>query len=195
MSNSPYILFAEHVERDGTSLFEVARESGIEGIVAKRADSLYRPGIRSPDWLKIKSWLSQSCVIAGYTAGRGRRTNQMGALILAVMEGDRLVHCGQVGTGFDEKTLRDLRERLRPLEVRTCPLDVPPRRPNPPPGSNPSWSARSDSPGGRATASSATPPSAPFASTNAPKTPSEKCFSGRNLRGRGLRSPPAHDAS
>ena len=129
--DSPYILFAEHVERDGISLFDVARESGIEGIVGKRADSLYRPAIRSPDWVKIKSWLSQSCVIAGYTAGRGRRTNQLGALILAVLEGDHLVHCGQVGTGFDEKTLRDLRERLRPLEVKTCPLDVTPKTSEP----------------------------------------------------------------
>jgi bifunctional non-homologous end joining protein LigD len=129
--DSPHILFAEHVERDGESLFEIARESGIEGIVGKRADSLYRPGARSPDWVKIKSWRSQSCVIAGYTAGRGRRTNQLGALILAVLDGTRLVHCGQVGTGFDEKTLRDLKDRLRPLEVKTCPLDVTPRTSEP----------------------------------------------------------------
>ncbi|HEX4863421.1 MAG TPA: non-homologous end-joining DNA ligase, partial [Acidimicrobiales bacterium] len=129
--DSPYILFAEHVERDGTSLFEIARESGVEGIIGKRADSLYRPGVRTPDWVKIKSWLSQSCVIAGYTAGRGRRTNQLGALILAVLDGTRLVHCGQVGTGFDEKTLRDLRDRLRPLEVKTCPLDAVPKTSEP----------------------------------------------------------------
>jgi bifunctional non-homologous end joining protein LigD len=129
--DSPHILFAEHVERDGTSLFEVARESGIEGIVGKRADSLYRPGLRPPDWVKVKSWISQSCVVAGYTAGRGRRTNQLGALILAVLDGTRLVHCGQVGTGFDEKTLRDLRDRLRPLEVRTCPLDTIPKTTEP----------------------------------------------------------------
>ena len=129
--DSPHILFAEHVERDGTSLFEVARSSGIEGIVGKRADSLYRPGIRSPDWVKIKSWLSQSCVIVGYTAGRGRRANQLGALILAVLDGGHLVHCGQVGTGFDDKTLRDIRDRLRPLEVKTCPLDVAPKTAEP----------------------------------------------------------------
>jgi bifunctional non-homologous end joining protein LigD len=129
--DSPYILFAAHVERDGTSLFEVARKSGIEGIVGKRADSLYHPGTRSPDWVKIKSWLSQSCVVAGYTAGRGRRTNQLGALILAVLDGNRLVHCGQVGTGFDDKTLRDLKDRLRPLEVKTCPLDPPPKTSEP----------------------------------------------------------------
>ncbi|MFZ0127885.1 MAG: non-homologous end-joining DNA ligase [Candidatus Dormiibacterota bacterium] len=129
--DSPHILFAEHVERDGTSLFEVARSSGIEGIVGKRADSLYHPGIRSPDWVKIKSWLSQSCVIVGYTAGRGRRANQLGALILAVRDGGHLVHCGQVGTGFDDKTLRDIRDRLRPLEVKTCPLDVTPKTAEP----------------------------------------------------------------
>ena len=129
--DSPNILFAAHVEGDGTSLFDVARGSGIEGIVGKRADSLYRPGIRSPDWVKIKSWLSQSCVIAGYTAGRGRRSNQLGALILAVLDGTRLVHCGQVGTGFDDKTLRDLRERLRPLEVPRCPLEVTPKTSEP----------------------------------------------------------------
>jgi bifunctional non-homologous end joining protein LigD len=129
--DSPNILFASHVERDGTSLFEVARGSGIEGIVGKRADSLYRPGIRSPNWVKIKSWLSQSCVIAGYTAGRGRRANQLGALILAVLDGNRLVHCGQVGTGFDEKTIRDLRERLRPLERNACALEVTPKTSEP----------------------------------------------------------------
>ena len=129
--DSPHILFAEHVERDGKSLFDVARKSGIEGIVGKRADSLYRPGIRSPEWVKIKSWLGPSCVIAGYTAGRGRRTNQLGALILAVLDGGRLVHCGQVGTGFDEKTLRDLRERLAPLDAKTCQLDVTPKTSEP----------------------------------------------------------------
>jgi bifunctional non-homologous end joining protein LigD len=129
--DSPNILFAAHVERDGKSLFDVARESGIEGIVAKRADSLYRPGTRSPEWIKIKSWRDQSCVIAGFTAGRGRRTNQLGALILAVLDGTRLVHCGQVGTGFDEKTLRDLRDRLKPLEVSTCALDVTPKTSEP----------------------------------------------------------------
>jgi bifunctional non-homologous end joining protein LigD len=129
--DSPNILFAAHVERDGQSLFDVARESGIEGIVGKRADSLYHPGVRSPEWVKIKSWLGQSCVIAGYTAGRGRRTNQLGALILAVLDGNRLVHCGQVGTGFDDKTLRDLKTRLHPLEVAKCQLDVTPKTSEP----------------------------------------------------------------
>lgn len=129
--DSPHILFAEHVERDGVALFEEARKSGIEGIVGKRADSPYRPGMRTSDWVKIKSWRSQSCVIVGYTAGRGRRANQLGALILAVLDGERLVHCGQVGTGFDDKTLRDIRERLRPLIVDKCPIDPIPKTSEP----------------------------------------------------------------
>ena len=129
--DSPHILFAAHVERDGTALFEEARRSGIEGVVGKRADSPYRPGVRSPDWVKIKSWRTQSCVIVGYTAGRGRRSNQLGALILAVLDGDRLFHCGQVGTGFDETTLRDLKQRLAPLIVEQCPLDPVPRTSEP----------------------------------------------------------------
>ena len=129
--DSPYVLFAEHVERDGNALFEEARQAGIEGIVGKRADSPYRAGTRSPEWVKIKSWRSQSCVIAGYTAGRGKRSNQLGALILAITAGKRLIHCGQVGTGFDEKTLRDLKDRLAPLIVATCPLDTTPRTAEP----------------------------------------------------------------
>jgi bifunctional non-homologous end joining protein LigD len=129
--DSPNILFAEHVERDGKSLFDVARASGIEGIMGKRADSLYHPGLRTQEWVKIKSWLTQSCVIAGYTAGRGRRSNQLGALILAVLDGSRLVHCGQVGTGFDDKTLRTLKDLLKPLEIATCALDTTPKTSEP----------------------------------------------------------------
>ena len=129
--DAPHILFAEHVERDGVALFEEARKNGIEGIVAKRADSLYRPGLRTPDWVKIKSWRTQSCVIAGYTAGRGRRSNQLGALILAIQDNGRLKHCGQVGTGFNDKTLQALKAQLAPLIVDKCQLDTTPRTTEP----------------------------------------------------------------
>jgi bifunctional non-homologous end joining protein LigD len=129
--DSPHVLFAEHVERDGVALFEEARKSGIEGIVGKRADSLYHPGARTPEWVKIKSWRSQSCVIAGYTAGRGRRSNQLGALILAILDNGRLVHCGQVGTGFNDAMLRDLKAQLASLVVERCPLPKTPRTTEP----------------------------------------------------------------
>src|SRR5579884_1128113 len=100
-------------------------------MVAKRADSRYEPGRRSRDWLKVKSWLTQSCVIAGYTAGQGKRKEHLGALILAVLREGKLVHCGQVGTGFDEAMLRKLRERLRPLEVSTPQISPAPKTSEP----------------------------------------------------------------
>jgi len=121
------LLYADHVENDGVTLYEQAKRMHVEGIVGKRAASPYRPGVRSPDWVKVKAWLSQSCVIVGYTAGRGRRMEHLGALVLAVMQDGNLVHCGQVGTGFDANMLRTLRSTLTPLIVERSPLARPPR--------------------------------------------------------------------
>jgi bifunctional non-homologous end joining protein LigD len=125
------VLYADHVERDGEGLFAEVRRQGIEGVVGKRADSTYQPGRRSPDWVKVKAWQTQSCVIAGWTTGRGRRAAHLGALVLGVYDGDDLVHCGQVGTGFDEKSLRALRTRLDGLVTDTCPLRSTPRTSEP----------------------------------------------------------------
>ena len=125
------VMYADHVERDGEAFFAALSKQGIEGMIGKRADSRYQPGRRSPDWVKVKAWQTQSCVIAGWTGGRGRRTEQLGALILAVNDGGDLVHCGQVGTGFDERTLRDLRHRLDALVVDECPLRTTPRTSEP----------------------------------------------------------------
>jgi bifunctional non-homologous end joining protein LigD len=127
LATSPGVLFADHIETDGEEFFRQVQRNGAEGIVAKRADSLYQPGRRSRDWLKIKAWHTQSCVIVGYTAGQGRRKEHLGALILAVQGPNGLVHCGQVGTGFDEKTLRMLLAELSKRRVDPSPLRVPPR--------------------------------------------------------------------
>ena len=125
------VMFADHVERDGESLFAAVSGRGIEGMIGKRADSSYQPGRRSPDWVKVKAWQTQSCVIAGWTGGRGRRHDRLGALILGVYEGDDLVHCGQVGTGFDEPTLRDLRRRLDAMVAEHTALRRAPRTSEP----------------------------------------------------------------
>jgi DNA ligase D len=125
------IMYADHVERDGKSFFAAVRSQGIEGMIGKRADSPYQPGRRSPDWVKVKSWQTQSCVIVGWTGGRGRRSAQLGALILAVYDGDDLLHCGQVGTGFDEATLRKLRARLGELVCERSALHTVPRTSEP----------------------------------------------------------------
>jgi len=131
LTTSRGVLFADHIETEGEEFFRQVQRNGAEGMVAKRADSVYQPGRRSHDWLKIKAWHSQSCVIVGYTAGQGRRKEHLGALILAVQEPDGLVHCGQVGTGFDDKTLRMLLAELSKRRVDTSPLRVPPRTTEP----------------------------------------------------------------
>jgi bifunctional non-homologous end joining protein LigD len=111
----------------GVALFEAAREQGIEGIVAKRLDSIYQPGARSPAWVKIKAFRTMECVIGGWTAGQGGRTKTLGALLLGVYRDGKLQPVGHVGTGFDERTLRDLLRILEEHESPTSPFSTQPR--------------------------------------------------------------------
>jgi bifunctional non-homologous end joining protein LigD len=83
VGSSGPVLFADHVERDGERFFAAVSGMGLEGMVAKRADSRYQPGRRSPDWIKVKAWRTQTCAIAGWTEGHGRR-GHLGALVLAL---------------------------------------------------------------------------------------------------------------
>jgi bifunctional non-homologous end joining protein LigD len=114
---------------DGDALYEAAKAQGLEGIVAKRADSVYEPGKRSRNWLKIKTHGRQEFVIAGYTKGQGRRSGRFGSLVLATYEGGELRYVGNVGTGFTEREIDRLLERLRPLERATPPFREVPRMP------------------------------------------------------------------
>src|SRR3989454_817128 len=111
----------------GRALFEAAREQGLEGIVAKRLDSLYVPGARSPAWIKVKAFRSMDCVIGGWTAGQGGRASTLGALLLGVYREGQLQPVGHVGTGFDERTLRDLLRTLEQHESPTSPFATKPR--------------------------------------------------------------------
>lgn len=103
--------------------------NGLEGVVAKRLDSRYHPGGRSPDWLKIKNQLSQEVVIAGWKPGKGNREGRIGSLLVGVHADGALLYCGHVGTGFTDEALRMLEEKLRPLRRPDSPFDgpVPPR--------------------------------------------------------------------
>jgi bifunctional non-homologous end joining protein LigD len=114
---------------DGRALLGQVRVLGMEGIVSKRAQSLYQPGKRGGAWLKVKSRNRQEFVIAGYTLGKGRRSRGIGALILAVERDGELVYVGNCGTGFDDKELDRLQELLDPLRRDTCPLGEAPRMP------------------------------------------------------------------
>lgn len=102
---------------DGSALLEATRAQGLEGVVAKRLDSLYEPGVRSRCWLKVKNHLSQDFVVGGFLPGEGSRA-RLGALLVGTYEGGRLVYAGRVGTGFTEAELARL---LRLLEARRRP--------------------------------------------------------------------------
>ena len=114
---------------DGPALYRAAEEQRFEGIIAKRADSVYEPGRRSRNWLKIKAHGRQEFVIAGYTKGQGRRSGRFGSLVLAVSEAGGLRYVGNVGTGFNDTEIDKLQALLRPLERPTAPFDEVPKLP------------------------------------------------------------------
>jgi len=116
------VAYGDHVTERGQAFFDAACRAGLEGIVAKRADSRYR-GARTRDWLKIKCQRRQEFVIGGFTRPRGSR-GHFGALHLGVYDRGRLVYVGKVGTGFDAATLETVARALAPLERPTSPFDV-----------------------------------------------------------------------
>jgi bifunctional non-homologous end joining protein LigD len=95
-----------YVEARGKDLFQLAKEKDLEGIIAKRKSSIYRPGKRSPDWLKIKSRPQQEFVVCGFTEGKGSRSKHFGALLLGAFRDGRLRCFGHSGSGFTEKELK-----------------------------------------------------------------------------------------
>ena len=112
-----------HRNRDGEAMFAQACRQGWEGVVAKRADSVYRDA-RSRDWLKFKCEAGQELVIGGFTEPHGSRTD-FGALLVGHFSDGRLQYAGKVGTGFDQPTLESLGARLRGLERTTSPFAEP----------------------------------------------------------------------
>jgi bifunctional non-homologous end joining protein LigD len=121
------VQFSESFD-DGNALFEVAREQHLEGVIAKKTASTYKPR-RSSDWLKIKTEQNDEFIVAGYTRGAGRRAGTFGSLVLAVNEGGELRYVGNVGTGFDDAEIRKLLQLLKPLQRDTSPFAEPPRMP------------------------------------------------------------------
>lgn len=115
------VRFSDHYPEKGRELFKVAGQSGLEGILAKKRDSLYLEE-RSRDWLKIKITQRQECVIGGYTDPEGSR-QYFGSLVLGLYDKrGHLIHVGQAGTGFDQKTLKEIHGQLHPLETKTNPF-------------------------------------------------------------------------
>lgn len=111
---------------EGAGFLAVTARYGLEGVIAKRLDSVYRPGERSADWLKIKNTMRQELVVGGWLPGKGRRSGEIGALLLGHYEqrGDARVlrYAGRLGTGFDEAELRRLKGELSLRGRRTSPF-------------------------------------------------------------------------
>lgn len=110
------VRFTEHREADGEAFYAEACKQGWEGLIAKRAASVYTAG-RSRDWLKFKCSNRQEFVIGGYTDPQGERTG-FGALLVGYWEQGNLTYAGKVGTGYNDETLRRLSKRLAALETR-----------------------------------------------------------------------------
>ena len=121
VTNSDVIRFSDHYPEKGLALFRAAEQKGLEGIVAKKRDSLYHE-TRSREWLKIKITQRQECVVGGYTDPEGSR-DYFGALVLGLYDKQRrLIHVGQVGSGFDQPALQDVFEQLQPLATTKNPF-------------------------------------------------------------------------
>ena len=109
----------EHIEREGEAFLEQVTAMGLEGIIAKKADSRYRPR-RSADWLKIKAEKTGDFIIVGFTEPKRSRAH-LGALHLADMVNGKLVYAGRVGTGFNDALLTELNEMLDGIVRRDPP--------------------------------------------------------------------------
>jgi len=114
----------------GARRLEEARKKGWEGLIAKRTDGIYRPGVRTDDWLKLKVERRQEFVVGGWTEPRNTRQH-LGALLVGYFEGDDFVYAGKVGGGFDGRSLKAMSTRLKPLERKTSAFTTRPRTDEP----------------------------------------------------------------
>lgn len=116
------IVASQLILESGIALFEAASGAGLEGVVAKRLGSVYRPGVRSPDWRKIPHVRRTRAVVGGFTESEGIRAGGFGALLLGAWDGERLRYVGSVGTGFDHASARAIREALEQMKTDQSPF-------------------------------------------------------------------------
>lgn len=121
----PWVDVPGATRADGQGLLNAATERGLEGLVAKRTDSTYRPGTRSPNWLKIKIRRRQELVIGGWTEGNNSRAGTVGAVLVGWYDDDGLHYAGRVGSGLSEAERARLTPRLTELGRATSPFAEP----------------------------------------------------------------------
>lgn len=115
------VRYSDHVEEEGKDFFFEAVQKDLEGVMAKNKNSLYYPGKRTSEWLKVKNHKAEDVLIAGYTAPSGSR-NYFGSLVLAMKNGKEFTYIGNAGSGFDEKKLASIHKMLQPLKKDVSPF-------------------------------------------------------------------------
>lgn len=115
------IRFSENFEVSGIEFFETAKKMGLEGIMAKKSDSVYSEGNRSKDWLKIKAGKRQEMVIGGYTKNDDS-SKSFSSLLLGVFEKGKLIYTGKVGTGFSDKQQEEMLKQFKPYITQSSPF-------------------------------------------------------------------------
>ncbi len=120
------IKYCDHIPEKGIEFFAQMKKMQLEGMIAKRADSLYIENHRTSDWLKIKFSNTEEVIICGFTEPRGSRES-FGALILGKYSNQKLTYCGHTGTGFNKTSLQELYQRLQKLIVKSSPFEKTPK--------------------------------------------------------------------
>ncbi|HMT28168.1 MAG TPA: DNA ligase D, partial [Bacteroidia bacterium] len=118
---NPVIRLSENFEVNGIEFFETAKKMGLEGIIAKKSDSMYSVGNRSKEWLKIKANKRQEMVIGGYTMNDDT-SRSFSSLLVGVYDKGKLIYTGKVGTGFNDKQQREMLKQFKPLISKKPPF-------------------------------------------------------------------------
>ncbi|MGQ4600303.1 ATP-dependent DNA ligase [Nocardia sp. R6R-6] len=119
-ANAPSLLVPPRLDGPGAEAMRYSQEHGLEGVIAKREDSVYLPGKRGHAWVKQRNWRTQQVVIGGWRRSAARNFK---SLLVGIPHDGQLYYVGRVGTGFSEPDLRELAAQLRKLERKTCPFD------------------------------------------------------------------------
>ena len=126
LKETEFIKYHDHVLEKGEDFFKLVENMGLEGMMAKKIESTYSEGTRNGDWLKVKSQQTEEVIICGFTAPKGSR-KKFGSLILGRYDRNNLIFCGHTGTGFSDKTLRELHAKMEPLIISKSIFEVVPK--------------------------------------------------------------------
>jgi bifunctional non-homologous end joining protein LigD len=121
LKKNEVVKYSDHILETGKLFFETATEKNLEGIIAKKADSLYQEGVRTSEWLKIKHHHTGEAIIVGFTEPTGSR-KYFGALVLALMKNNELIYAGHTGTGFSDQKIKEMYALLKPLITNKSPF-------------------------------------------------------------------------